>query len=183
MSQEIWKDIPGYEGLYRVSSIGNVQSVPSTTKNSRGGRKRTGEVMRQAMMPNGYPSISLNKDGRAKSYRVHRLVALAFHPNPENKPCINHKNCNRSDNRVENLEWCTWSENNSHAHKYGAQRKHYGQNHHNSKITQEIANEIRAKYIPNVYSMSTLGKEYNLANGTIQAILENRTWQAKGQAA
>ena len=77
---------------------------------------------------NGYQAVTLSYDGESKGYRVHRLVAKAFLPNPENKPCINHKNGKRSDNRVENLEWCTYSENNQHMYdELGFKGSRHGQ--------------------------------------------------------
>lgn len=97
---ERWVDIPGYEGLYRVSDIGNVVSV-----NFHGtGRPK---VLRQENTKNGYKRITLSKHGAIKRFSVHRLVAICFIPNPHNYPCINHKDENPSNNRAENLEWCT----------------------------------------------------------------------------
>lgn len=96
---EIWKDIVGYEGLYQVSNLGNVKSL-----NYRGtGKEKVISLTNKA----GYYLVSLKRT----LYRVHRLVALAFIPNPENKPFVDHINGIRSDNRVENLRWCTNKEN------------------------------------------------------------------------
>jgi hypothetical protein len=104
---EIWKDIPGWEGLYKVSNYGNFMSfhynkwktVTATVSNTKYKCKRI--------------RLSAGK-GRRITYLAHRLVALAFIPNPENKPCINHKDGNPSNNLLTNLEWCTVSENNKH---------------------------------------------------------------------
>ena len=103
---EIWKDIPGYENLYQISSTGRVKSL-----NYRG----TGEekVLRPGLSSSGYYYVSLFKNGERKSFRVqvHRLVALSFIPNPNNKECVDHINGIRNDNRSENLRWCTQKEN------------------------------------------------------------------------
>lgn len=94
MKREIWKDIPGYEGLYRVSSLGRVFSV------------RKNECM-TFYNHHGYKRLKLYKDGDCRDWAVHRLVAIAFIPNPNNLPYINHKDLNRANNCVDNLEWCT----------------------------------------------------------------------------
>lgn len=96
MQNEIWKDIPGYAGLYQVSNTGRVKSF----KNQYGHGVR---ILNGEKTKSGYIQVSLNK----KRYKIHRLVALAFIPNPDGLPQINHKNEIRTDNRVENLEWCT----------------------------------------------------------------------------
>lgn len=110
---EIWKDIPGYEGLYQVSNLGNV--------------RRTKLLKKYYDKTKGYDVISLSKNGKSKIAKVHQLVAKTFIPNPNNKPEINHINTIRTDNRVENLEWCTRSENSNNPltinHNILAQRK------------------------------------------------------------
>jgi len=100
---EVWKDIPEYEGLYKISSLGRIVS----------------SYTRKILSPNitghkgkDYYAITLVKDGVKKRFHVHKLVALAFIPNPNNFPCIGHINTNRYDNRLENLKWCSFSQNN-----------------------------------------------------------------------
>lgn len=102
---EIWRDIKGFEGLYKVSNLGNVKRV---NKDVYLGLFKTKK---------GYITTSLSKSGKVCSKRVHRLVAEAFIPNPKHKAEVNHKNGIRNDNRVENLEWCTSSENNLHKYR------------------------------------------------------------------
>lgn len=96
MQNEIWKDVPGYAGLYQVSNTGRVKSF----KNQYGHGIR---ILKGEKTQSGYIQVSLNK----KRYKIHRLVAMAFIPNPDVLPQINHKNEIKTDNRVENLEWCT----------------------------------------------------------------------------
>lgn len=107
MEEEIWKDIKGYEGLYQISSFGYIKSFK---------RYKEGKILRQAKYSNGYLFVHLRPmlNGQ-KSQMVHRLVAETFIPNPNNYPYVNHKNGNKQDNTIENLEWCTQSYNLKHA--------------------------------------------------------------------
>ena len=102
---EIWKDIEGYEG-YQVSNLGRVKSTKK-----KFGRYEMITYLKPKVIWTGYLRIGLVKEKKCKQFYVHRLVAQAFIPNPENKPIINHINGDRTDNRVENIEWCTHQEN------------------------------------------------------------------------
>lgn len=108
--QEIWKDIKGYEGLYQVSNLGRVKSLPRNTKN----QYKNGIIKKNIILKNGYYFINLYNNG-SKLFTIHKLVAQAFIPNLKNKPCINHIDGNKQNNCVDNLEWCTYSENELHA--------------------------------------------------------------------
>jgi len=106
--EEVWKDIEGYEGLYEVSNLGRVKSL---SRIDSLGRKYKEKMLRQSNS-RGYLHTSLSKDNNSKSYQTHRLVALTFIPNPENKPQVNHMDENKTNNRVDNLNWMTSKENN-----------------------------------------------------------------------
>lgn len=93
---EIWKNIEGYEGKYQVSNLGQVKSMIGQEK-----------VLHPKKHRNGHLQIGLHKDKKRKTMYIHRLVAQAFIPNPDNLPCVNHKDENPSNNNVDNLEWCT----------------------------------------------------------------------------
>lgn len=119
MPEEIWKDIPGYEGVYQASTLGRIRSLDRTIIRSASKRrgpheaKLKGKILVQVTGVQGYQVVNWGK----KQYRVHRLVALTFIPNPENKPMINHIDGNVKNNHIDNLEWCTNQENQIHAVK------------------------------------------------------------------
>lgn len=97
---EEWKDVPGYEGLYQVSSLGRVKKL----NYRQTGKER---IIKQRVRGKGYMAVSLYNNGQTKDFYVHRLVAEAFIPNPDNLPQVNHKSEVKTDNSVSNLEWCT----------------------------------------------------------------------------
>ena len=101
---EIWKDIEGFEGLYKVSNLGRIKSL-----NYRCTKKE--KLLKHGSDKDGYLNVKLCKEGKVKSRSVHRLVAQAFIPNPDNKPEVNHKDEDKTNNKVENLEWVTSKEN------------------------------------------------------------------------
>ena len=103
---EIWKDIPGYIGIYQVSNNGNVRRKEKY--------KAIPGILRPIKLTNGYLCVDLSYKCKKKRILIHRLVAMAFIPNPDNLPQINHKNEIKSDNRAENLEWCNQKYNNSY---------------------------------------------------------------------
>ena len=109
MEEEIWCPIKGYEGIYEVSDKGRVKSIGY-------GKERILKLLRT---PKGYLLVSLWKNGEMKNYRIHRLVAQTFIPNPDNLPMVNHKDENKTNNYVQNLEWCT----NKYNSNYGTRNK------------------------------------------------------------
>ena len=108
MTEEIWRPIVGYEGLYEVSSYGRVRSLDRYDNKNH---FRKGLIMKQNNDGRGYMSVILCLNGKIKKYLVHRLVAQAFIPNPDNLPEVNHKDENPENNSVTNLEWCDHSYN------------------------------------------------------------------------
>lgn len=110
MEKEIWKNIKGYEGLYEISSFGSVRSLCSG---------KWGKEMIRKLVPDkdGYMTVNLKKNGKYHNYKVHRLVGMAFIDNPNNLPMINHKDENRANNTIENLEWCDCKYNNNYNEK------------------------------------------------------------------
>lgn len=108
--QEIWKDIAGYENLYQVSSFGNVRSKDRTIKRNSdytGDLPLKGRLLKARISNAGYKRVTLCKKNKMKTFSVHRLVAITFIDNPQNLPFVNHKDENKLNNHVSNLEWCT----------------------------------------------------------------------------
>ena len=116
---EIWKDVVGYEGCYKVSNKGRVKTVARDIVDKRG---RPFHIKENIKTPQdngrGYMSVQLYKNNKQHIVYVHRLVATAFIPNPYYKPTVNHKDKNTKNNSVENLEWCTYKENEKHKWTY-----------------------------------------------------------------
>jgi len=135
---EIWKDIEGYEGYYQVSNQGNVRSLDKIITNNKGVTyERLGKIL-SFNLNAGYPQIYLSKNGVVRTYRIHRLVAQAFIPNPENKPTVNHKDETRTNNNDWNLEWATYKENSN----YGTLPDRFSIVHSGRQVSIETRNKL-----------------------------------------
>ena len=164
--KEQWKDIAGYKGDYQVSSSGNVRSwkynmpEPLAVRNIR-----------------GYHSVLLYKSGKPLNKYVHRLVLEAFMPNLENKPQVNHKNGNKQDNILSNLEWVTRSENSLHAHRNGLMNLPRGEEHFVTKLTEEQVKVI--KWARQGYDLKywQLARMFGVSLATIGNIITGKTWR------
>lgn len=165
---EIWKPVLGYEGFYEVSSHGRVRSnYPSPRKKS--------EFLSPGYV-RGYRQLILCKNKVRKVALVHRLVALAFLGDPPTQNHqVNHKNLNKADNRVENLEWMTHADNNRHAAPVIPRIK--GTNKSNHKLSDEQVLSIRSRYVPRQVSLKALAEEFGVSMQTVHAIVHRRKWK------
>lgn len=167
---EIWKQVDSVDGLYEVSSEGRLRQCSGMSR-------RTGRVLKPQVRPNGYVQASVRFiDGSYKYPLMHRLVAEAFiGPIPDSMQ-INHKNGDRSDNRVENLEIVTCSENNRHAYRVLGRERPEGSKHPVSKLSEEDVMDIRWMYGLGVRQF-VLAKEYAIDPTTIRDIVHRRHWK------
>lgn len=139
MKKEIWKDIGGYEGLYKVSNLGNVKSLKRTANNRWGGTMDIKEkILKQEVVKGNYRRIALSKHGKIKRFQVHRLVALAFIKIDEDRSFVNHIDKNPSNNKLNNLEWVNRRENQTHAF-LNKSNKHYGIHYIKSMKSYQIS--------------------------------------------
>src|SRR5690625_2037351 len=149
---EIRKDIKGYEGVYQIYNLGNLRSLTRVICDKRGKTKTIkGKLLKASTTAQGYKTVVLRKGKVKENFRIHRLVAQAFIENEDDKPYVNHLDGDKTNNRVNNLEWCTNSENMKHAFETGLKEPSnpnknglmQGSNHHKSKLTEKDVIFIR----------------------------------------
>lgn len=174
--QEIWKHIKGYEGLYLISNLGRVKSLPREKLTPKGTQCMSKEkFLKTNPSKMGYPVVMLSLNCDIKLHKLHRLIAIAFIPNIENKPFINHKDGNKLNNSLDNLEWCTAKENIQHAFDTGLRVSSKGENQGSSKLTAKNILEIRER-LKNGEKQSAIARAYNVHKATIWGIKNNITW-------
>ena len=180
METEIWKDVKGFEGRYQVSNLGRIKSLRWMQKHQTGKmflkRERFIKV-RIGKCFNGYNAVALEKNGDQIGCFHHRIIAEAFIANPQNKPFINHINGIKTDNRIENLEWCTRSENAKHAVRIGLQKVRVGSAHSMAKLNDSDVLSIRLRYSLGESSWKIF-KSFNGSQSytNIKDIIAKRTW-------
>lgn len=161
--------IKGYEGFYKIDEVGSIYSMP------RNGTKNKITKIKSGTNGVGYQVCILQRNGEIKAFSVHRLVALAFIPNPLSKPCVNHIDGDKTNNSVSNLEWVTRSENEKHAHATGL-KNFKGRKISCRKTNPEICAKIRKEYNTTTTSYVKLSKKYNISSSHIEKILKYRIW-------
>jgi hypothetical protein len=160
---------------YKVDEFGNVYGLSNNK-------------LRPATDKKGYLRVGLMIDGKLQTKKVHRLVAQAFIENSENKPCVNHINCIKSDNRVENLEWCTYKENTKHAienniFSFQSSDKSMninpkkGELNGMSKLKKEQVLEIRNLFKPRIFTRKMLAEKFNVTENCIKDVLSYKSWK------
>lgn len=172
--KEEWRDIPGFEGLYQVSNLGNTRSVRRCVPSGRGHDKWIGGVtLKKRIIKSGsklvYNSLCLWKQGKPYYRLLHRIVALTFIPNPENKTEVNHKDLNTRNNRVDNLEWVTTLEN----HRHSRISRTKGLEAKNVKLTKEAVFDIRSRASTYLEYMD----KYGISQATVSCVQRGRTWR------
>jgi hypothetical protein len=170
---EEWKDVKGFEGLYQISNMGRVKSLARYKKNNRGSRSLIGEtILKQSKNNRGYCRIYLCKDAHKKAFSVHRLVADAFVPNPNNFTEVNHKDEDKQNNCADNLEWCDSNYN-----------INYGTHNKRISLTKGCVVQAFDKYgnfVMEFHSMSEAGRKTGIPQQNISRCISGKCETAGG---
>lgn len=170
---EIWKDIKGYEGYYKVSTLGNIKRVVS--------KNRPKELIRKIVYKkNGYATVLLSVKQKVKLIHVHRAVANSFIPNPENKPQVNHKDLNKKNNNISNLEWMTNLENMQHVNSIKKWSNNARSGKENARSIPVIQLSIDGIKIKEWVNMSQAALALGIGNGDICNVCKGNRKSAGG---
>jgi predicted XRE-type DNA-binding protein len=164
VDREVWRWVRGYRGKYMVSTYGRIKSV---------GRWKS-RIRKLVTLKNGYSTVILSKNGKVRCCYVHRLVAQAFIPNPLTLPEVNHKDFDRENNYVGNLEWMTELENHQHAKEHG--RSTYGEGHANARLSTKQVKQIRKLYDTGRFYQKELGHMFGVRQSHISDIVTGKRW-------
>ena len=176
-TKEEWRDVPieGFGHLYAVSNLGRVKSYDRIVKKKLGSYAfQEARLLKHSIAGKGYYRVRLKINGKTIPCSIHRLVALAFIPNPDNKPQVNHINGDKTDNSVENLEWMTNSENQLHSYQNGL-TPNKGEGHNKSKLT-----EPNVRYIlinPLGLTQRRLADVFDVHYSTLNDIIKRKSWK------
>lgn len=174
--EAVWKTYPGIDFL-QANQFGEVRTIDHYTE-CKDGRKRLvkGHVLKQCSMKNGYMMIDVNINRKHKRLYVHRVVASCFLPNPDNLPEVNHKDCNKKNNSVENLEWCTRQYNNTYKEKYGISAKEA------TKALREplFAVNLETLKVSRFVSQREAARQLGISQSNIWAVLRGKACSAGG---
>ncbi len=176
---EIWIDIKDWEGKYQISNLGRVKSLPKFGINPYGAitKLKDTTIRKQVFDKKGYLMVKFSNGAKFfKNKKIHRLLAEAFIPNPNNLPQINHKNGIKHYNTIENLEWTNNSGNQKHAFKLGLNKPHIGENNFKSKLKNNDIIDIRNRH-KNGESYSNIAKDYPVSSEQISTIVKRKNWK------
>lgn len=172
--EEIWKDVKGFKGYYQISNLGNLKSLDRYQK-GKGGTMYfvKGRIMKHCLDGKGYHYCYLSKDNVRTTGKIHRLVAKAFIPNPENKSQVNHLR-GKDNNDVDSIEWATPKENVVHAWKNNLCESKKGINSNANKLSEKQVYEI--KLLKGIKTSREVGLQYNVSKTSILNIWNNKLW-------
>ena len=169
------KDIPGFEGRYAVTEDGRVWGYEKRGIGIGKGRWKKERWLPLRLGRGGYMYTSLNKNSTQSVFSVHRIVALTYIPNPNCLPQVNHKDGNKHNNSLSNLEWCTPKENTAHALLTGL--KAVGEQSHNSILKKSEVEYIKKNYKPHVVTQISLARKFSVSREAINGIINGRNWK------
>lgn len=186
--EEIWKDIVGFERMYQVSNLGRVKSMGKIIYKSNGVRQTFSErILKPGRGSHGYYGVALYNKGMGETHLIHRLIADAFIPNPDNKPMINHIDSDKTNNSISNLEWVNGKENSNHASVRGRMRRNHNQriNYRLSKIGElNPMSKLSNADVKNIKRLIPFMKQKDIANiyninaTVISNIKNNKRWNS-----
>lgn len=198
---EIWKDIQGYEGLYQVSNLGRVKSLGRFIESRLKGVDKVWKaerILKTCKRTNGYIGVGLRKNGKGKNFNIHRLVAIAFIPNPDNLPQIDHINADKTNNNVNNLRWVTAKENVRNplnmAHLIGKNNPFYGKKHTDASKLKMRKNHVSyygasnpaSRKVRNIetneifLTVKSAGQKYGVSDNSIRNSIKRKHKSAGG---
>jgi hypothetical protein len=175
---EDWRDVVGYEDRYEISNFGNLRSKSYLKK----GRNVNGEfsfitqprLMKPTVNGNGYLSVYLSRDGESANFVIHRLVAITFLENPDNLPVVNHKDCDKTNNRVDNLEWCTQQHNVKHSYESGT-KTNLGDKHPRRVLNSEIVCKMRKMFSEGI-GVQKIADHFGFRYDTTKSAITGKNW-------
>lgn len=176
MSKEIWKDIKGYEGRYQISSHGIVKSL---SRQAGTAYLKERILSQKRLTKDGYPRVALRDGVKAKEISVHRLVATHFIDNPDDKETVNHIDGDKTNNRVDNLEWSNRSEQMDHAYKLRLKTSISGSDNSQSKLTDDQVREIRQTFVKGSrkFGSAALARKFGVTHRTILLVVNGETYK------
>jgi hypothetical protein len=173
--KEIFMDVIGYEGLYQVSNLGRVKGLPKQVKMPNGSLKfYTEYIKKSCISKTGYERMTLNKNGVRRNHTIHKLVYDSFIGIKIKKHQINHIDGNKLNNKINNLEYITASENIKHAFRIGLKKSFLGNTHANSKISRDVAIKIKYDH-KNLYQWQ-VAEKYNVSQQLVGLIRSGKRW-------
>ena len=182
MMEEIWKDIKGFEGRYQVSNLGRVRSLDMVLEGRNWQSsgpfeyQRSGKVLKPLKKRNGYYQVCLRHDGKPKYFSIHRLVALAFIPNPNKLPCVNHKDEDKANNVVSNIEWCTQKYNSN----YGTRKERLREYSINNVMRPVVQYDMEGNVIDTFESLTDAANKTGIPNADIGGVCKGRRKSTHG---
>ena len=175
---EVWKDYKDYEGLYQASNLGRMRSLDRWVKSKSGSvRLCKGKILKLCTDKRGYLHVVLSKNNKVKAYLVHRIIAETFLPNTDNLPQVNHKDENKLNNVVSNLEWCTHEYNVN----YGTRNERMSKNLTNNIYTSREVDvyDLDMNFIETLPSIEECGRKYNVSTGSVGHCCNGGRWSDK----
>lgn len=179
--KEKWKDIPDYEGFYQASNTGKIRSVDRLINHPTGSKSKwKGRILKPKRLPSGYCQVDLSKNGTIKIWLIHQLVMLAFVGKPEKKIEVNHKDLNKSNNALSNLEYVTRSQNQQHAmenlKKWQTGNHIRGEKSPTAKTKEETVILIRKDFDSGNFTQRELAKKYDMPENRVHTIVRRKSW-------